>query len=465
MMQKPILIVDDDSDLCQMLSMVLTREGMSTSIVHNGDAALDWLANRQAAAVLLDVRLPDKSGLDVIRAIKSLHYEVPVIVISAYAGVLDAVGAFKAGAFDYLPKPFENQRLILAVNQALSSYNASVAVERKNTKQSVQTSPGESLTELMGPSAEVSVLSRELERVVTTDYSVIIQGETGTGKELIARYLHHHSFRAKGPFVAVDCGAISESLMENEFFGHEKGAYTGADRQQIGRFEAANGGTLFLDEIANLSFNAQALLLRALQERVIRRVGGVKDIPIDVRVLAASNVDLEQAVREGHFREDLLYRINDFSLRLPSLRQRRDDILFLAYRFLKECNQELNKSVKGFTPEAEQKLLDFSWPGNVRELRGVIRRAVLNVVQIVDVSDIRLRKDDYCLYETQVSPHLPIELGQRSLRQMVADYKQRLEAAILRQALNQTGGNKAEAARLLHIDYKTIHTKLKKLGI
>lgn len=464
-MEKRLLIVDDDVDLCRMLSVLLRREGMSVSIVHDAGNALNWLADHQADAVLLDVRLPDKNGLELIRTIKRDHFSLPVIVISAYAGVADAVGALKAGAFEYLPKPFDNHRVIQAVEQALACRRPASPEDKETKSGTLPSASGPSLVELMGTSAQVLVLSEEVSRVAATDYSVIIQGETGTGKELVARYLHRHSARAAGPFVAVDCGAISETLMENEFFGHEKGAYTGADRQQPGRFEAAYGGTLFLDEIANLSFNAQALLLRALQERTVHRVGGNRDIPVDVRVVTASNVDLEQAVRDGRFREDLLYRLNDFCVRLPNLRQRRDDILFLAQRLLNESNRELGKAIQGFTHAAAEKLLNFSWPGNVRELRCVIRRAALSADQQVDVGDIRVRREDRLLTVTEAGSALPVELGNSSLRQIVSEYTQRLEAAVLKQALNQTGGNKAEAARLLHIDYKTIHTKLKKLGI
>lgn len=330
------------------------------------------------------------------------------------------------------------------------------------------------LTQAMGRSAQIMHLISELSNVATTDYSVVIQGETGTGKELVARYLHRHSPRGNGPFVAVDCGAMAEDLLENEFFGHEKGAYTGADRQRIGHFENARGGTLFLDEVSNLSFNAQALLLRVLQERTIRRLGGNRDIKIDVRVLAASNCDLAEAVKKRDFREDLLYRLNDYCIRLPALRQRREDILHLSRRFMREAGDELRKTVTGFTSAAERKLLLAKWPGNVRQLRSVIRRAVLQADKVIDADNLQVSTvgDVFASIipvaariEAHSGEQLLMLLERHSLKNIVSEYSGKLEAAILVEVLEQTGGNKAEAARLLRIDYKTIHTKLKKFGI
>lgn len=330
------------------------------------------------------------------------------------------------------------------------------------------------LIQAMGRSIHVRRLVSELSTVLATDYSVVIQGETGTGKELVARYLHRRSPRANGPFVAVDCGAVAENLLENEFFGHEKGAYTGADRQQAGCFESASGGTLFLDEISNLSFNAQALLLRLLQERSVRRLGGNQDIKIDVRVVAASNRDLVEAAREGNFREDLLYRLNDFSVRLPALRQRQDDILYLSRRFMLEANGELKKAVTGFTSEAEQKLLLARWPGNVRQLRSMVRRAMLQAENLIEANHLQISVLGSAFassmpvaarIEAHSGERLLTALGRQSLKNIVSEYSDKFEAAILIEVLEQTGGNKAEAARLLRVDYKTIYAKLKKFGI
>jgi len=324
------------------------------------------------------------------------------------------------------------------------------------------------LRELMGPSDAVRSIIDQVNTVARCDFSVVILGETGTGKELVARAIHHASLRSKGAFVAVDCGAIPETLVESELFGHEKGAFTGADSQKRGKFEIADGGTLLLDEIANMPLGSQAKLLRVLQEGVLYRVGGTMGITVDARLLVASNKDLEAAVAEATFRGDLFYRLNEYTIRIPPLRERRDDIVYLANRFMDITNMELKKSVRGFSDTALQRLLSFSWPGNVRQLRSTVRRAVLLADDVVTERHLEVEttpvpdakgssKDD-----DEVRPSAP---KKTSLNEMARQAAEATEQNLIRDALRRTRGNKSKAARLLGTDYKTIHLKIKKYGI
>jgi len=322
------------------------------------------------------------------------------------------------------------------------------------------------LRELMGPSEVVRRVVAEVSDVARSDFTVVIYGETGTGKELVARAIHHSSLRASGPFVPVDCGAIPETLLESELFGHEKGSFTGADAQKLGKFETARGGTLLLDEIANMPLTSQAKLLRVLQDNVLYRVGGTKPIKIDVRLLVASNKNLEAAVAEGGFREDLLYRLNEFTIFVPPLRERTKDILYLADRFLDITNMELKKSVPGFSPEVRQKLLSHAWPGNVRQLRSTVRRAVLLANGVIAEKHLKLsdvgpeRMGDNGLSGFTEPVEAPEEDG--SLKAVVHKAVEAAERKAIVRALRKTGGNMSKAAKLLKVDYKTVYTKIKK---
>ena len=323
------------------------------------------------------------------------------------------------------------------------------------------------LRELMGPSKGVSKIIRDVNRVAKSDFSVLIQGETGTGKELVARAIHHESDRASGPFVPVDCGAIPETLFESELFGHEKGSFTGADHQKPGKFELAQGSTLFLDEISNMPLGCQAKLLRVLQEKILYRVGGTRPIEVDVRVLASSNDNLEAAVAAGSFRRDLLYRLNEFTIQIPPIRNRKDDIIYLANRFLDITNMDLKKSVRGFSPPAEEALLTFDWPGNVRQLRSVIRRAVLMADDLITEGHLSLELAPIPSASSDPLASAIQQICQNGLplKEIVRRATAAVEQEVLLRALMKTGGNKAKAARLLQVDYKTIHTKVKKYGI
>jgi two-component system nitrogen regulation response regulator GlnG len=317
------------------------------------------------------------------------------------------------------------------------------------------------LRDVMGSSDAIARIGADVARVACSDFTVIITGETGTGKELVARSIHQASARAAGEFVPVDCGAIAETLFESELFGHEKGAFTGADRTKPGKFELAIGGTLFLDEISNMPIGCQAKLLRALQERIVYRVGSSRPISADARLLVAANQDLEAAVASGTFRQDLFFRLNEFVIHIPPLRERKEDILFQIHRFLELTNRELGKNVEGISEAAMNQLLTYDWPGNVRQLRSTIRRAVLLADTFIGEEHLRLKKpSESCEEPTDDG----VSQEEVPLRERVRSATTRVERAALAEALRKSGGNKAKAARLLQIDYKTIHLKLKEYG-
>jgi two-component system nitrogen regulation response regulator GlnG len=461
-----VLIIDDNKDICDLLAHLLENAGFQTQQGYDGVTALKLLSQRQPDVLLLDSVIPEPNGMAVLAKARILYPQLPVIIITGTAGILSAVCAIKAGAWDYLPKPFDNNRVLELVNRAVQ-----MRISSGDVNSSANKDTSDRILAIMGNSPETQRVIKDIVRVAHTDFSVIIQGETGTGKELIAKKIHLASQRANSDFIPIDCGAISESLIENELFGHEKGSYTGADHVSIGKFEAANGGTLFLDEISNMSLSAQAKLLRALQERVVYRVGGIKPIPVNVRVLAASNEDLLDAVVKGTFREDLYYRLNEYVIRLQPLRNRHEDILFLAHRFMAETCLELGKQPLDFSVEAKESLLRYPWPGNVRELRAVIRRAALvseNEID-VDVDDLGLvvRATPASL-QTKKTHHDVMQnfcLEGSSLKEITQLNIDEIERIIIHDTLKKTGNNKAEAARRLNIDYKTLCTKLKKINI
>jgi two-component system nitrogen regulation response regulator GlnG len=369
----------------------------------------------------------------------------------------------RADAYDYLEKPYDHQELVRIVQYALAERQS-----KRNLKQlGGQIDANHDLTEIMGPSEAIGHLIADINRVARSNFSVVILGETGSGKEVVAQAIHGAGSRAKGPFVPVDCGAIPETLLESELFGHEKGAFTGAIGQKPGKFQLADGGTLLLDEILNMPLSAQAKVLRTLQEKTISRVGGTHQIAIDTRVLAAGNQDLEAAVAAGRFRVDLFYRLNEFTLHIPPLRQRKGDIIYLAKRFLDLANRELHKNVHGFAEPAIRTLLNYPWPGNVRQLRSTIRRAVLLADTVVSESHLNIPQDNdqpaHSVTSTTTA-QAAVATG-LSLKDIVGQSTTAIEREVLLRTLQQTGGNKAKAARLLQIDYKTIQSKVHKYGI
>lgn len=456
-----ILIVDDEHGICEMLSFLMRREGFIPLTAHDGKSALEMMDSEAPDAVLLDVRLPDINGMEILARSGEIDPNLPVVMITAYAEVQGAVQAMREGAHDYLSKPFDHHEVIRVVRRALSERRLKQRIEQL----SGETEENAFLRQKMGPSDTILRLISDVKRVAGSDFSVLIQGESGVGKELVARAIHRSSPRANGPFIPVDCGAIPENLLESELFGYEKGAFTGANAQKIGKFEAAKGGTLFLDEISNMPFNSQAKLLRVIQEKVIYRIGSTKPVAIDVRMLAASNRDLQSLIDPGEFRHDLFFRLNDFTIKIPPLRERKDDLPYLAKRFLDATNEELKKSVTGFSKPALEALLYYHWPGNVRELRAVIRRAVLLADSTITMEHLELKSPP--------QPDLPTVANRirnepwkgLSLKEIVERTNLELEREVITEVLRQTGGNKAKAARILQVDYKTIHTKIKKLGI
>jgi two-component system nitrogen regulation response regulator GlnG len=454
-----ILIVDDEEEIRGLLSRLVVQEGFEPLTVPDGETALDLIKRESPDVLLLDIRMPGLDGMEVLRRAKVLDRDLPVIMVTAHGFVKGAVEALRAGAHDYLVKPFEHADVIRSLHRAMSDRR----LRRTVRILSDRVREVASLQDLMGPSDQIARISADVAHVAPSNFAVLIKGETGAGKELVARAIHQASPRASAPFVAVDCGAIPETLFESELFGHEKGAFTGAERQKPGKFELASGGTLFLDEISNMPPGCQAKLLRALQERHVIRVGGTRTVSVDIRLLAATNHDLEGAVSAGAFRRDLFFRLNEFAIAIPPLRERKQDIIFLAKRFLDLTNHELQKGVKGFSEPAVERLLTYDWPGNVRELRSAIRRAVLLAGQVIDEDHLGLRKapqPPVALLRISAGPNDGLPLKELVRRTIVA-----VERATLIEVLKKTGGNKAKAARLLQIDYKTIHVKVKEYGI
>jgi two-component system nitrogen regulation response regulator GlnG len=458
-----VLVVDDEQAICELISHLLELEGIIPLTANDGRTALQQLRTAPVDVLIVDLKLPDMDGLEVLRHAKSLDEDLPVVILTAHAGVHGAVEAMRANACEYLAKPYDHQELVRAVHHALAERQTKLNLKQLGG----QIDTNHELTYLMGPSGAIGRLIADINRVAKSNFNVIILGETGSGKEVVAQAIHRAGPRAKGPFVPVDCGAIPEALLESELFGHEKGAFTGSVGQKPGKFQLADGGTLLLDEILNMPLSAQAKVLRTLQEKAIYRVGGTRPIAIDTRVLAAGSQDLKAAAAAGQLRVDLFYRLNEFTLEIPPLRQRKEDIIYLAKRFLDLTNQELHKNVRGFTEPAIQTLLNYPWPGNVRQLRSTIRRSVLLADTVVAESHL-----DILQVNGQATPGgapparvQAVPTASLSLKEIVAQSTTAVEREVLLQTLRTTGGNKAKAARLLHIDYKTIQSKVKKYGV
>jgi len=453
-----ILVVDDSLEVRELLVDLLTREGFETLEAEDGDTAVELIRKHSAAVVVLDLNLPKLNGMDVLRHTSDVPGRAPIIMLTGVDDLRTAVEAMQLGAYDYLTKPPDPIALKLQVRRALERQTLLAEIDDLKT-QLVQS---DSLGALVGSSAEIQGVIQKIRQVAGSSFTVLIQGETGTGKELVARAIHHESRRRERPFIAIDCGAIPDTLIESELFGYEKGAFTGADRRKEGHFSLADGGTLFLDEVANLPTSTQAKLLRVLQERMVWRIGARTPSPIDVRIVAASNVSLEAATRNGGFREDLYYRLIEFPITLPPLRARRDDVMPLATRFLDEASLELQRPVRGFENDATQAMLAYRWPGNVRELRNVVRRAVLVTEGAITVADLGLPKTAPRENDPDDGAVTPDFASLKAARDHGAAEAER---RAIRAALITARGNKSEAARLLKTDFKTLHVKMKQLGI
>ena len=454
-----ILIVDDDDQVRALLAEFFGSQGFEVVTAEDGQVALERMRLDRPPVVLLDLNMPRLGGLEALPELKRITPQACVIILTSHSDVPTAVQAMRLGAYDYLVKPFDLDDLALRVQRALEHTGLLARVEEL----SAEAGAGGALRRQMGPSDAVAGVIRQVLQVAESNFSVLILGETGTGKELVARAIHGQSPRRERPFVALDCGAVPETLIESELFGFERGAFTGADRRKDGYFQAAEGGSLFLDEIGNLPLATQAKLLRALQERQVQALGATRPVPVDVRILAASNAPLESQARAGRFRQDLYYRLNEFTIPLPPLRGRREDIVFLARRFLDEASMELRRPVHRISEAASELLLRHPWPGNARELRNAIRQAVLLSDGLLLPEHLRLGVAEGGRDEAVPGPSS--DLGSRSLRDLGALGAAEAERRAIRLALGVTRGNKSEAARLLKTDYKTLHLKMRRYGI
>ena len=477
-----ILIVDDNTDICLLLERFLSKQGYKTASVQRGDDALTLLRKDPFELVICDFKLPDVDGLEMLRRIKIFDPTTAVIIITGYSDVRMAVQTVKHGAYDYVTKPLYPDEILYTIKSALerrsqktdvrsisgsSSHDLEDAPEISPVKPPARVDKAAILVSggkrfIFGKSRAAEMLQKHIDLIAPTNMSVIITGETGTGKEFVANAIHQKSKRAGKPFVAIDCGALSKELAGSELFGHTKGAFTGAMSDKMGSFEYANGGTLFLDEIGNLSYENQIKLLRVLQERKIRRIGSNTDIVVDVRILVATNEDLREAVRQGRFREDIFHRLDEFRIELAPLRERKVDILLFAEHFLEIANDQLEKNVLGFDDEVKDKLKDYYWHGNLREIQNVVKRAVL------------LSQGDFitldCLPYEIISPTYMMEENGSAVSTVapannLKSVSENAERAAIIKVLEKTGYNKTKAAEVLNIDRKTLYNKLKAYDI
>ncbi len=456
-----ILIVDDNQDMRFTLSNILKEEGYETITAGDGERAIKEVKHKSPNLVLLDIKLPGMDGMKILEDMKKIDKDLIIIMLTAFGDVQGAVRAMKIGAFDYITKPFDNEEIVLIIKKALQTQYLSKEVEVLRKRLGEKTA----IEEVMGESPQIKQVLNQVNIIAPTNMTVILQGESGTGKELISQMIHQKSKRKDKPFIAVDCGAIPETLVESELFGYEKGAFTGADERKEGKFEQANGGTLFLDEISNLTDGIQMKLLRIIQEKKVQHLGGRKDIKIDVRIIVATKTNLSEAMRVGKFRDDLFHRLNEFHIGLPPLRERKEDLPVLAKYFLDEANRELDKKVGGFSGEVMRFFLNYHWPGNVRELKNVIKRAVL----LADSKDIT----PACLTlnngQHTTQPHLQPDdsvLNEgASLREAKEKSAGQIEEKMIKEALAKAGGNKTKAARILKIDRTTLYSKIKEFQI
>ncbi len=444
-----ILIVDDEKHMRKILSKILSEEGYKVSQAENGNRAIREIEQYKPDLVLLDYKLPDMNGDKVLEKIKKIDETLIVIMLTAFGDIKKAVTTMKLGAYDYLTKPFNNDEIILVINKALQTLR--LKREVKTLKQELHKKH-----EMIGESKQIKQILEQIELVAPNDITVFLEGETGTGKELVARLIHDKSPRSKKPFIAVDCGAIPETLFESEMFGHEKGAFTGAVNTRIGKFEQADKGTLFLDEIGNLPLNMQAKLLRAIQDKQIMRIGGKQSIDIDVRIIVASNINLVENIESGKFRDDLFYRIHEFKIELPELKNRRDDIPLLAEHFLKNMNLEFNKNIRGFSVDAIESMLNYDWKGNIRELKNVIKRAVL-VTKTDHIAAEHLLFINTGNTEKEFFPNRDSSFENVSKEALQA------KVEILKKAIREVDGNKTKAAKNLGITRNQLYRTLKRI--
>ncbi len=468
-MNKKVLIIDDDLDMCMLLSKFLSRKGYEVDTAHSGAKGLAKFKENNFDIVLCDYRLGDKEGKDVLVEIKNHAPHTIVLIITGYSDIKTAVDVIKLGAYDYITKPLIPDEVLNVLNAAINApqeaapqLTTTPSVARNSSKKQVTLNN----EYLVGEAGTTQELYRQIEIVAPTNYSIILYGESGTGKEVIAKTIHSLSDRADKPFVAMDCGTLSKELAGSELFGHVKGAFTGALNDKEGHFELANGGTLFLDEVANLSVEIQASLLRVIQERKFKRVGGNKEMPVDVRVIVASNENLQEAYRKGKFREDLYHRFNEFSINLPALRNRKKDIPLFADFFLQKAKAELDRDIDDFDNEVMEMFTNYSWPGNLREFRNVVRRSVL-LTTSGKISSKTLPWEitnptaqlDHSGKDAPMK--MPEETGGIKKDFDLKDAATKAEYEAIMKVLKEVNFNKTRAAEILRIDRKTLYNKIK----
>ena len=465
MEQPHILVVDDELSMREFLEVMLSRQGYRITTAENGTAALKCLEGEPHDLLLCDIRLGDMTGLEVLKAAKEKNPDATVILISAYASTETAVAAMNAGAYDYLPKPFANKELLATISNALKLRT----LDRERSAMQDMMEKTRHFGRIIGNSTAMLQIFDRIRQVAGTRTSVMITGESGTGKELLARAIHDESDRKDKPFVVVNCGSIPENLMESAFFGHRKGAFTGAMQDQKGFFEAAEGGTVFLDEISELPLQLQVKLLRAVQERKVLRVGGVSEIPVDFRIICATNRNLEDEVIEGRFREDLFYRLNVVEVRIPPLRDRKEDIRLLAQHFLSKYAEEMGKEITKLSSYAIDMLQRYDFPGNVRELENLIERSVAlsstNIIlpESLSLSFHKRRRNQTVQPEITNGIHLDLDSVEGGLD--LDDLLCGVEKRFLERALQATSGSKQNAAELLRMTFRSFRYRLKKYGI
>jgi two-component system response regulator HydG len=470
---KKILIIDDEVNVALLLSKFLTRNGFDVTTASTGTIGMEYLKNGNFNLVLCDFRLEDTDGREMLKNIKTQYPKTGVIIITGYSDIKMAVELIKMGAYDYITKPLYPDEILNTITKAIETHHA--LVEDKDTEAAGYDKPSTSSREnkkqafsnefVTGTSKVSKELARQIELVAPTNYSVIILGESGTGKESVAKSIHLSSPRYNQPFIAMDCGSLTKELAASEFFGHEKGSFTGALYTKIGHFEMANGGTLFLDEVGNLSYEIQAALLRTVQERKVKRIGSTKEISLDVRIIIATNENLQDGIQKGKFREDLYHRFNEFSIFIPPLRDRGSDIMLLADHFLRIANHELSRNVTTFSPEVVECFMNYRWQGNIREMKNVVRRATLltegNEITMktlpLEITNFKAPVYDY----STVAEMHEIKENRHDLKNAALE----AEYETILKVLREVNFNKTRAAEILNIDRKTLYNKMKAINI
>ncbi len=470
-MNNRILIVDDEMDLCMLLSRFLTKHGYETDMAYTGAKGLAKFQESKFDAVICDYRLGDMDGKEMVSALKKANPNIVILVITGYSDIKTAVEVIKLGAFDYITKPLIPDEVLAVLKRAMNKAPEAAGSPAKTPADKSTPAVPQNDDYYVGKSPLAKSLYDQIGIVAATNYSIILYGESGTGKEVVAKTIHEMSNRKGKPFIAMDCGTLSKELSGSELFGHVKGAFTGALQDKEGHFELADGGTLFLDEVGNLSSEVQATLLRVIQERKFKRVGGNKEMHVDVRIIVASNENLQDAYRKGKFREDLYHRFNEFSINLPPLRARKEDILPLAEFFLRKASAELDKVVEGFDDDVLQMFMNYSWPGNLREFRNVIRRAVLLTPGGKKINSSTLPweittgqaqpAEVEALADLQHDVNTGTAAATGDKKDLLKNAANKAEYEMIMSVLQQVNFNKKKAAELLKIDRKTLYNKIK----